>query len=131
MFKHGNLVVLQNARVKVECDDQSFLDLCGGLHNTLGRNQCSAADMDPARLKREFGRDLVFRGGGVGTQKTLAVGTPEQVYREVRERIDLFNLEGGFVFNSVLNLQGNTAIENVEAMCNATQDGDNGRRTSI
>ena len=75
--------------------------------------------MDPARLKREFGTDLTFWGGGVDTQKTMAFGSPAQVYQEVRERIDIFNEGGGFVFDAIHNVQGNTPIENVEAMFKA------------
>ena len=88
--------------------------------------QCSAAEMDPVRLKREFGQDLVFWGGGVDTQKTMAFGTPEQVYDEVRERIGIFNQDGGMVFNAIHNLQGNVPIENVEAMFRAIKDSPTG-----
>lgn len=84
--------------------------------------QCSAAQMDPNDLKREFGKDVVFWGGGVDTQKTLPFGTPEEVYREVRERIDIFAPGGGFVFNTIHNIQGNTPIENVVAMFKALKE---------
>ncbi len=84
--------------------------------------QCSAAKMDARDLKREFGKDLVFWGGGVDTQKTLPFGTPDEVYREVRERIEIFNDGGGFVFNSVHNVQGNTPIENVLSMFRAVRE---------
>ncbi|MDH7501550.1 MAG: uroporphyrinogen decarboxylase family protein [Verrucomicrobiota bacterium] len=84
--------------------------------------QCSAADMDAARLKREFGKDIVFWGGGVDTQRTLAFGTPAQVHDEVRQRLDIFSPGGGFVFNTVHNIQGNVPIENVVAMFDALRD---------
>ena len=71
--------------------------------DVLNPVQCSATGMDPRWLKREFGRQIVFWGGGVDTQKTLPFGTPEEVYREVRERIDIFAPGGGFVFNSIHN----------------------------
>ena len=82
--------------------------------------------MDAAGLKSQFGKDLVFWGGGVDTQKTMAFGTPDQVYREARERISLFNAGGGFVFNSVHNLQGNTPVENLEALFKALREGREG-----
>ena len=85
--------------------------------------QTSAAGMDPAWLKRTYGKDIVFWGGGVDTQKTLPYGTPEEVYREVRERIALFNKGGGFVFNTVHNVQALVPIENVEAMFRALKEG--------
>ena len=84
--------------------------------------QCSAADMDPVRLKRAYGDRLVFWGGGVDTQKTLPFGTPDEVYREVRERIDIFAPGGGFVFDAIHNVQANTPIENVTAMFKALED---------
>jgi len=110
-----------------------FIHSCGSVYalipdfieagfDILNPVQCSAAEMDPARLKREFGRDLVFWGGGVDTQHTLAFGTPQQVYDEVRQRIDLFNQDGGFVFNSIHNIQGGTPTENVRALFRALHD---------
>jgi uroporphyrinogen-III decarboxylase len=78
--------------------------------------------MDPRELKKEFGRQLVFWGGGVDTQKTLAFGSPAEVYREVRERIDIFAPGGGFVFNAVHNVQANVPLANVEAMFRALDD---------
>ncbi len=84
--------------------------------------QCSAAKMDPRDLKREFGRHIVFWGGGVNTQHTLPFGTPEEVYREVRERIEIFGEGGGFVFNTIHNIQGNTPTDNMIAMFRAICD---------
>jgi hypothetical protein len=83
--------------------------------------QCSAAGMDPVQLKRNFGKDITFWGGCVNTQHTM-YQTPEAVYREVRERIDIFNRDGGYVCNSVHNVQGNSPIENVLAMFRAIRD---------
>jgi len=110
-----------------------FIHSCGSVYalipdfieagfDILNPVQCSAAEMDPARLKREFGRDLVFWGGGVDTQHTLAFGTAQEVYDEVRQRIGLFNQGGGFVFNSIHNIQGGTPSENVRALFRAIQD---------
>ncbi len=84
--------------------------------------QCSAAEMEPARLKREFGERIVFWGGGVDTQKTLPFGTPDEVNREVRERIDIFAPGGGFVFDAIHNVQANTPVENVAAMFDALRE---------
>ncbi|MCX7597835.1 MAG: methyltransferase [Armatimonadetes bacterium] len=84
--------------------------------------QTSAAKMDPVRLKREFGREIVFWGGGVDTQRTLAFGTPQQVYAEVIERIEILGEGGGFVFNAIHNVQGNTPTENILAMFQALAD---------
>ncbi len=83
--------------------------------------QVSAAGMDARRLKEEFGRDIVFWGGGVDTQKTLAFGTPEAVRAEVLERCRIFGPGGGFVFNAVHNIQANVPLANVVAMFEAVQ----------
>ena len=112
---------------------KTFIHSCGSVYallpdfieagfDVLNPVQCSAAEMDPVRLKREFGRDLVFWGGGVDTQQTMAFGNPEGVYREVRSRIDIFNQNGGFVFDAIHNLQGNTPLENVLAMFAAIRE---------
>lgn len=78
--------------------------------------QCSAAEMDPVGLKRDFGDRLTFWGGGVDTQRTLPFGTPEEVRKEVRERIKAFGPGGGFVFNTIHNVQARVPIENVLAL---------------
>jgi len=78
--------------------------------------QVSAAGMDPAELKAEFGRDIVFWGGGVDTQKTLAFGKPEDVRSEVLRRCEVFGRGGGFVFNAVHNIQANVPVANIVAM---------------
>ncbi|MHB0878764.1 MAG: uroporphyrinogen decarboxylase family protein [Anaerolineae bacterium] len=84
--------------------------------------QCSAVDMDPAQLKRWFGDRIVFWGGGVDTQRTLPFGTPEDVRREVRERIDLFAPGGGFVFNTIHNVQAGIPVENLVALYEAVRE---------
>ncbi len=84
--------------------------------------QCSATGMEPRNLKEKYGRDLVFWGGGVDTQQSLPFGTPEEVYNEVRERIEIFNKDGGFVFNTTHNTQANTPTENILAMLKAIRD---------
>ena len=81
--------------------------------------QCSAAGMEPRRLKSEFGAAIVFWGGGVDTQKTLPFGTPDEVRREVLERCEIFAPGGGFVFNTIHNVQAGTPVENVVAMLDA------------
>ena len=97
-------------------------DLVEAGFDVLNPVQCSAVGMDPQELKKEFGRDVVFWGGGVDTQTTLPFGTPEEVYRQVRERIDIFAPGGGFVFSSVHNIQGNVPVENILAVFRAIRD---------
>ena len=84
--------------------------------------QCTAAEMDPCRLKERFGERLSFWGGGVDTQRTLPFGTAEQVRSEVCDRIKIFGPNGGFVFNSIHNIQAKTPIENILVMYRTLQE---------
>jgi len=84
--------------------------------------QVSAAGMDARNLKEKYGRDIVFWGGGVDTQNTLAFGTPEEVRAEVLERCEIFGRGGGFVFNAVHNIQANVPIGNIVAMFEAVKE---------
>ena len=106
---------------------KSFIHSCGSVRKLIpafieagfeiiNPVQCSAADMDPRELKRAFGDALTFWGGGVDTQKTLPFGSVEEVGQEVAERIRIFGPGGGFVFNTIHNVQPLTPIENVLAM---------------
>jgi hypothetical protein len=81
--------------------------------------QINAKGMDPERLKENYGNDLVFWGGGIDTQKVLPFGTVGQVEAQVLRMCEIFSREGGFVFNTVHNIQAGTPVENVIAMSNA------------
>jgi uroporphyrinogen decarboxylase len=78
--------------------------------------QVRAANMDSGKLKREFGKDLVFWGGGCDTQQVLGNGTPAEVGEEVRRRCADLAAGGGFVFCQVHNIQPNVPPENIAAM---------------
>jgi uroporphyrinogen decarboxylase len=77
--------------------------------------QVAAAGMDPAALKRRFGSELSFWGGGCDTQKVLPYGTPTDVRAEVLRRIRDLAPGGGFVFNPVHNIQPGVPPANVIA----------------
>ena len=84
--------------------------------------QVSAAGMDTRELKKAFGKDITFYGGGVDTQQVLPRGTPQQVRDEVRRRIDDLAPGGGFIFNTVHNIQGNVPDENIVTMWETLQE---------
>ncbi len=75
--------------------------------------------MDPELLVEKYGDRIVFWGGGVDTQQTLAFGTPEEVRAQVAERVKIFSQKKGFVFNTIHNIQCNTPVQNVLAMFEA------------
>ena len=88
--------------------------------------QINARDMDARMLKREFGDRLTFWGGGVDTQIVLPFGTPEEVKNQVLEQCEILSEGGGFVFNTVHNIQANVPLENVIAMLDAIKQYNNG-----
>jgi len=84
--------------------------------------QCSAANMEAGHLKTDYGERIAFWGGGVDTQKVLPFGTPEEVRKQVIERCGVFSRGGGFVFNTIHNVQARTPVENIVAMIDAVHE---------
>jgi hypothetical protein len=112
---------------------KTFMHCCGSIEplikefidagfDILNPVQISAAGMDPALLKKNYGKYITFWGGGVDTQKTLPFGTPQQVREEVKRLINIFFVNGGFVFNTVHNIQANTPVENIIAMIDVLKE---------
>jgi hypothetical protein len=81
--------------------------------------QINAAGMNPQFLKDTFGSKVTFWGGGIDTQKVLPLATPQQVEKQVYQLCDIFGKNGGFVFNSIHNIQANVPTENVIALMDA------------
>lgn len=117
----------QLANVKV------MLHSCGGIRELLpdlieagldavNPVQTSCKGMDTAELKKEFGREMVFWGGGCDTQTALSFETPEAVKKHVRERLRIMSPGGGFVFQQVHNIMANVPPENVVAMFEAARE---------
>jgi uroporphyrinogen decarboxylase len=78
--------------------------------------QISADAMNPIELKRQFGKDLVFWGGGANMQGTVFHGSLDDIRREVRELIEIFSKDSGFVFNQIHNIQSNVSPERIMAI---------------
>ena len=107
-----------------------FLHSCGSIVNlipdlieagvqVLNPIQLSAKGMDPEFLKEEYGKDLVFWGGGIDTQQTLTHGSPEEIEEEVKRLTNIFKKDGGFVFTQVHNIQANIAPNKIVTMFDA------------
>ena len=112
---------------------KSFKHSCGSINplipeiiesgfDILNPVQWTAAGMDMKMLKDEYGRDIVFWGGGVDTQNTLPFGTPAEVRAEVLKTCENFSRGGGFVFNTIHNVQAMTPVENLAAMIDAVRE---------
>ncbi|MCL5071286.1 MAG: hypothetical protein M1308_10390 [Actinobacteria bacterium] len=84
--------------------------------DALNPIQVSAANMDTKKLKKEFGKDITFWGGGCDTQKVLPYGTEKDVREEVKRRVDDLSSGGGFVFCQVHNIQPDVPVKNILAM---------------
>jgi uroporphyrinogen decarboxylase len=82
----------------------------------------NATGMEPFQLKKDFGRDIVFWGGGVDTQKVLPSGTVQEVKTDVRRNMEALAPGGGFVFNTVHNIQAEVPPENILAMWETIQE---------
>jgi uroporphyrinogen decarboxylase len=113
--------------IKKKTDAKILYHLCGAAYefipdliesgvDILNPVQVSAAGMDTKKLKKEFGKDVVFWGGGCDTQRILPFGTVDEVKDEVKRRIDDLAPGGGFVFHTVHNIQDGVPAENVMAM---------------
>lgn len=96
-----------------------FIDVGFDILNPV---QCSAVGMAPEGIKADFGERIVFWGGGVDTQHTLPFGTPAEVRAEVLERLRVFSPGGGFVFNTIHNIQARTPVPNIVAMVDAIRE---------
>jgi hypothetical protein len=116
-----------NDWIHTHTDWKTFIHSCGSVEafiddfidagfDILNPVQCSAAHMDPSGLKEKYGDRITFWGGGIDTQHTLPFGTPDDVRREVEERVRIFGERGGFVFAAIHNIQARTPVENIIAM---------------
>jgi uroporphyrinogen decarboxylase len=119
--------------VKTHSRMKTFLHSCGSIYRLLpdlieagydviNPVQTNAKDMDAARLKKEFGAQITFWGGGCDTRAILNRGTPQQVRDEVKKNVEILAPGGGFVFNTVHNIMPDVPPENIEAMLAALDE---------
>ena len=101
---------------------QLIPDLIDNGIDILNPVQLSAANMDLAELKSRFGDALVFWGGGIDTQHVLSFASPAEVKEHVRQNLDILKPGGGYVFNSVHNIQAGVPPENIVAMFDAAYE---------
>jgi uroporphyrinogen decarboxylase len=127
--RHRRLTELIHAKTEAKI----FLHCCGSIRwalpdliesgiDIINPVQVSARDMETDRLKREFGRDIVFWGGGADASQVLPLGTPQEVRAEVRRRITDLAPGGGFVFAPIHNIQAEVPPANVVALFEAAYE---------
>lgn len=124
--------------VKTHSQMHTFIHSCGSISSLMpdlieagieifNPVQTNARQMEPEFLKKEFGQDCTFWGGGVETVGTLNNGTSEQVREQVLERLEIMSAGGGFVFNTVHNILPDVPPQNILAMFDAVKEF-NGRK---
>lgn len=110
-----------------------FLHSCGSIYelipflieaglDVLNPVQTTTRNMEAEKLKKEFGKDITFWGGGVNTRDVLPSKTPAEVKEDVKKRIEIFGKGGGYVFNSIHNVMADVPPENVIAMFEAAYE---------
>ncbi len=110
-----------------------MLHCCGGVRellpglieaglDTINPVQITCRGMDPRGLKRDFGGQLTFWGGGCDTREVLTGGTPDQVRENVRQLVSVWRPGGGFVFQQVHNIMADVPPENIVAMFEAARE---------
>ena len=127
-------------RHKILCDFvkrnsrmHTFLHSCGSIYSLLpdlieagieviNPVQTTCRNMEPERLKREFGKDITFWGGGCDTRSVLPTGTPAEVKDHVKRRLEILAPGGGFVFNTVHNILSDVPPQNIVAMYEAVAE---------
>jgi uroporphyrinogen decarboxylase len=127
--KHRELISL----IRKHTSAKVYFHSCGSIREfipdlievgveVLNPVQVGAANMDSAKLKQEFGKDLSFWGGGADPVEVMSNGTPKNVKAEVKRRITDFAPGGGFVFASIHNIQADVPPENVVAFFEAAHE---------
>jgi uroporphyrinogen decarboxylase len=119
--------VKKNTRMKI------FMHSCGSVRqyipdlievgiDILNPVQTNCYDMDPISLKKEFGKDIVFWGGGVDTSSVLNGATPDEVRRDVLKRCEIFSKDGGFVFAPIHNILSEVPPQNIISAYGAVKE---------
>jgi len=121
------------SRAKELADVKVQLHCCGSVRmlipdlieaglDAINPVQISCDNMDSKTLKKEFGDNLTFWGGGCDTQFVLPNSKPEDVKKHVRQQVEIFKTGGGFVFQQVHNIMANVPPKNIVAMFEAVNE---------
>ncbi len=117
--KHSNMKIFLHSCGSIK---QYIPDLIEVGFDILNPVQTNCYDMDPFTLKKEFGKDITFWGGGVDTVSILNRATPEDVRKDVLKRCEIFSKDGGFVFAPIHNILSEVPPQNIIAAYNAAKE---------
>jgi uroporphyrinogen decarboxylase len=131
--RHAQLCAFVHKHTKMK----TFLHSCGSIYSlmpdlieagydVINPVQTTCRDMEPERLKKEFGNDICFWGGGCDTRTFLNRATPAKVKEHVRQRLGIFSPGGGFVFNTVHNILPEIPPQNIVAVFEAIDEFNSG-----
>jgi uroporphyrinogen decarboxylase len=116
--------------VKKHSSMKIFFHSCGGIYplipdliesgiDILNPVQINVKGMEPKRLKKNFGEDITFWGGGADTRNIINLKSPEEVKKHVFELLKIFTPGGGYVWNTVHNILADVPPHNILAMFEA------------
>jgi uroporphyrinogen decarboxylase len=119
--------------VKEHSKMHTFLHSCGSIYrlmphlieagfDIINPVQTNTRDMQPERLKKEFGRDITFWGGGCDTRVVLNRARPAEVKAHVMRNLEILAPGGGFIFTAVHNILPDVPPENIVAMFEAVSE---------
>jgi uroporphyrinogen decarboxylase len=125
IFKPGYKKMWDFVHSNYDC--KVFMHSCGSIYelfnhlidvglDVINPVQTTTTNMEPEKLKKEFGKHVTFWGGGCNTRDILPNKTPKEVKEDVKRRIDIFGKDGGFVFNQIHNIQYDIPVKNIIAM---------------
>jgi uroporphyrinogen decarboxylase len=117
--KHSNMKIFMHSCGSIK---QYIPDLIEVGFDILNPVQTNCYDMDPLILKKEFGKDITFWGGGVDTSAILSTGTPSDVRRDVLIRCEILSRDGGFVFAPIHNILSEVPAQNILAAYKAVRE---------
>jgi uroporphyrinogen decarboxylase len=131
LFKPRHKILTEYVRQHSQM--HTFLHSCGSIYRlmpdlieagyeVINPVQTTARDMEPERLKKEFGKDITFWGGGCDTRHILNNAKPQEVKDHVRKNVEILAPGGGFVFNTIHNIMPDVPPENIESMYSALKD---------
>jgi uroporphyrinogen decarboxylase len=117
--RHSNMKIFMHSCGSIK---QFIPDLIEAGFDIINPVQTNCYQMDLLTLKKEFGRDITFWGGGVDTASVINRATPQEVRKDVLSRCEILSKDGGFVFAPVHNILSEVPPQNIKAAYDAVKE---------